>query len=457
MGGGAIPRNVAAMRGPLSALDRRLVFTVLVPVAVALVDRFPLPGMHPEALSYLPDAGPLLSLFSFGLGPATSAALLVEIAALAVPRWRPLRHGGPVGRARLGVAALIATVVLASVQSFFIYHWLARTSENILLLNVVPDSAPGRLVLCISIVTGAVLLFGLTRLVATYGLGCGFSVLLAGIAAPTIVRELTVSLQRAFYDREVLQALILPTVGLVGLALATARDRRRLPSGPPVAFTLPTPASAILPLSITVGLLAMRPQLAAFGINLPDAVDVFWEDVWARALLLAGLTVILAWLQARPALVAPVWRRASAVDAAPDARAAFRRGLLASLLYLGVLGAIFTKLERVRVAIDLFGALMVLCVALDVGAEWLFRRAHGDVAAVWPEHRLYAVRPALARLEQAGIPAFARGLRHRTLLGFLGPYVPVDLLVPATRTAEAGVLLETMLVGSGTPPAVATS
>jgi hypothetical protein len=437
------------MRGPLSALQRRLAFTVLVPVAVALVDRLPLPGLHPEALSpYLPDNGPLLSLFSFGLGPATSAALLVEIAALAVPRWRPLRHDGPVGRARLSLAALVATVVLASIQSFFIYRWLERTSEDILLLNVVPDSAAGRLVLCVSLVTGAVLLFGLTRLVAAHGLGCGFSVLLAGIAVPRILGELSVSLKRAYFDREVLQALVLPAVGLVVLALATARDRRRHPSGAPAAFVLPTPSSTILPLSVVVWLLAMRPQLAAFGLDLPDAVDAFWQDVRARALVLAGLAVLLAWLQARPALVAPVWRRASAGDAAPAAGPAFRRGLLASLLYLGVLGAIFTTLERVRIGLDLFGALMVLCVALDVGAEWLFRRARGDVAAVWPEHRLYAVRPALDRLEQAGIPAFARGLRHRTLLGFLGPYVPVDLLVPATHAAQAGVLLETIFLQS---------
>ena len=55
---------------------------------------------------------------------------------------------------------------------------------------------------------------------------------------------------------------------------------------------------------------------------------------------------------------------------------------------------------------------------------------------------MYAVAPAVRLLQSAGIPAFARGLRVRSLLLFFGPHVPIELLVPAEHAARARAFLE---------------
>jgi hypothetical protein len=425
---------------------KRLLLTLLVPAGVLLVDRLPLPGVHPEVLGpYIRDAGPILSLFNLGLNPAISAALAVEVAALVVRRWRPLRHAGPEGRARLAFAALVVTIVLASVQAFSIDRWMLRSSWQLPFgMSPLPETAAGRLVVLASIVTGAVILVGIARGLTRHGLGGGFSILIAALAIPKIAHDLDASLgSRAFYDGEIRRALTLPALGVLALAFATA-SRRAGVAGAARRTALPAPSSTILPFSIAIALVSLRPQLRTFGVELP----ALWSDPRVQALVLVALTIALAWLFARPALLVPLWRRAGVVadtDAPSSARALFRRGAVVSVVYVIALGALFFEGSRARVVLDVAGALTVLCVMLDVAGEWQFRRAHAEVVGVWPEHRLYAVEPALARLDEAGIAAFPRGLRHRALLGFIGPYVPVELLVPVERAEEARALLETVL------------
>jgi len=433
--------------GPSPA--RRLGLTAAVLLGVLLIDRFPVPGIHPEVLVGL-NPGPILNLFSFGLNPAVSAALMVEFAAFLVPRWRSLRHGTPVGRARLERAALLLTVLLASVQAFFIDRWLQSSASAYAgygVLALVPETLGGRLVVASTIVTGAMIAVGLARLLDARGIGCGFSVLLAAFAGEKAVEDLAKFLAEHPTDQDVLQSLATPLLAIVGLAGATAWSRRL--SGEPRQPTLPAPTSSVLPLTSAAFLVGIGPQLTIFGIMLPNALQL-GDKLAAQAALLAVLTAAGAWLFSRPTLVAPIWRRAFDQEAVDLAGRTFRRGLLLSLVYLGVLGAAFMAIARTRVVLDALVLLTILCVVLDVATEWRFRREHGAVVRVWPEHRLYAVGPALARLEVAGIPAFARALRHRTLLAFVGPYVPVELLVPAPRAAEASALVESIL-GSEEP------
>jgi hypothetical protein len=47
----------------------------------------------------------------------------------------------------------------------------------------------------------------------------------------------------------------------------------------------------------------------------------------------------------------------------------------------------------------------------------------------------------LKALETAGIPAFARGRRYRTLWNFVAPFVPVDILVPAAHAGAAEAIV----------------
>ncbi len=96
-------------------------------------------------------------------------------------------------------------------------------------------------------------------------------------------------------------------------------------------------------------------------------------------------------------------------------------------------------------------------VVVDLAGEWRFRRLHSRLIGVWPVHRVYAVQPALKALTDASIPAFPRGLHHRTLLQFFGPYVPVTLLVPAAQATEAERIVRARLVPDATAPQPVTA
>jgi hypothetical protein len=100
----------------------------------------------------------------------------------------------------------------------------------------------------------------------------------------------------------------------------------------------------------------------------------------------------------------------------------------------------------------LFSVLMVAiatAVALDVVGELRALWRHGPLVPVWPEHRVYAVAPALEALEAAGIPALARSRHHRALWHFFAPHIPVQLLVPPAHADEARRLLQERLATPG--------
>ncbi len=95
---------------------------MLAVAAVAVLARLPTPWLNLEKapLAWF-DRGTLGPL-AFGLRPFIVAALLVEVLAALVPRWRGLRQGE--GRARLGARSQQLCFLLAGWQAFFVYRWL---------------------------------------------------------------------------------------------------------------------------------------------------------------------------------------------------------------------------------------------------------------------------------------------------------------------------------------------
>jgi hypothetical protein len=59
------------------------------------------------------------------------------------------------------------------------------------------------------------------------------------------------------------------------------------------------------------------------------------------------------------------------------------------------------------------------------------------------------VDKALLALENAGIPAFPRAVHHRTLWHFFAPYIPVVIMVPKSKSEEAGAILRAKMLAAG--------
>jgi len=96
----------------------RLAFTLAPLILVLLARQIVLPNVDVAAVERVNMAPERYSIVALGILPFMSAALLVEVVAVLVPRWRHLRHGGVIGRAKLQRATNILAILLAVFQGY---------------------------------------------------------------------------------------------------------------------------------------------------------------------------------------------------------------------------------------------------------------------------------------------------------------------------------------------------
>src|SRR6478672_11094426 len=101
----------------------RLAVMVVVALGSVLLAQIPLPGINIDAFEKVfTGAGgtrdrTLVGITTLGVVPICSAVLLIEVLALVIPRWRAWRGGGYPERGRLWTRAMIAALVLVTIQS----------------------------------------------------------------------------------------------------------------------------------------------------------------------------------------------------------------------------------------------------------------------------------------------------------------------------------------------------
>lgn len=434
---------------PSASLWRRLAVTVVGAAAVTWASHVPLPALDPHAIGSayfnLNALEPSLVIGSVGLTSVLVAFVFVEILALIVPAWRPLRFT-PQGRTQLARASLWVGGALALLQAGLIgwvLHAMVREPSGLqLLLHV-----------------GSLAGFTAFALWTAYfitraGLGNGFGAILTATVGAELARG-------SYHLAGLIRARVLPaspaTVGLplavlAGLVVATywmLRHKRR--SGGPIPLRVPasgaTPAfdaATGVHVLVSIGTLGGMESLLRWRGQPPLLVHL------ALAAAYAGLWAILFH---RPRRVAAVWKRAqperpvTTDDIAASLRPAVGWSLLIALVL--VLADRPWALGRLMVS----STFLVVAVAyvLDLQAEWRFRREHADAVAVWPACRVYAIDPALDRLQAANIPALAQHVHFRVTTQFFAPYVPIQFLVPARHVEAATVLLGHALL-PGQPP-----
>lgn len=407
---------------------RRLAVTLGVLIAVVLLGRVdvPLPGSAPRSVlgPLLPRAGGSLRLLWLGLGPVLSAFVLVELGALILPKLRPLRLGGFADRARLTRMSLWLGLGLAALQGM----WLMRALRE---LHCLEEGAHWFFLLTALLVAGTFLLVGLARLVSRFGLGQGYSVVLAGL----LLGDLIPALGRV----PPVGASARPLVCLVLLVMVPVLVLAR-PAGDGGRITLPTPVCGIFPLQWPLLLVAL---FAGFLREIPlsleakgDLLRVLRGDAFQASLLMGlalGLTLLFAW----PPRVAEAWQRTGASPEGLDPWRQVGTALVRSLVLLLLVAFLERLLVREGDAFRVIFLVPLVFIGLDLCREWTFRGAAGNVVSVWPLHRVYEAAPALHVLREAGIPALAQGVHHRSLLQGLGPMIPIEILVPEARGDEA--------------------
>lgn len=438
---------------PISARPRPLwlgaAITLLAPLLVLFAQHVPLPGVDASAFERKTLFGgpPGLSIASLGVMPFISASGLVEVVALVVPSFRPLRHGGYAGRRKLLRAAVLLALAIAVFQAW-------NTAS---LLAAVPEFGSSSHIVILTLVAALGLTHLLAQTVDRYGLASGYGALFASISFVTMFTELEASKVTARDVAALLGAIavaaavtwyVLERSAPEALPRRTTESYRNaaVPEEAPPLW-LPAPSSGLSAFSNATSVISLA---VMFGVG-----GVLANDTVRRAIELSlalGAAVFFTYLFHQPDRVAEVFARARGAGASRSAIAAEAAALrmpaamksavlLFALLAVDVFAAQISPKAAAAWTTPLFVALV-----LDIAAELRARRSAPNLVAVWPEHSPYAIAAARDALHAEGIFVHARGERMRRLLQFFGPYVPIDLMVPEKHAERAEAILREVLL-----------
>lgn len=405
----------------LSDLHRRLLVTA---AAIALsvgLTHIPLPGIE------LPEVRGLdrLSVGDLGVMPFLTAAVAVELAAWIVPRWRGLRAGA--GRAALARASERLALALAGLQAFT----LASSLRDLLGVDSVG-------LWTLSLMAGFAAQLALARWIDRAGLVSGLPALVVTLGAPALTRQLVEVVRpdpNLFAEPNPVPALAV--AALAALTLANQRWR-----GPDRGAT-PLPLGGLLPLWLAM---LVAPVGSILGWIPQDGGP-------SGALYLAGPVLVAA---LGTAIFAAIWSPRGALLAVgaseADVSAAGRR----SLLFAVGVAALGWTLERRH---GLPGTALVSWTALvllagDLVAELRARAAHPDLGPAEADPRVHLLVAAADRLEAEGVPVLVRHAGFRAFARSLGPFAPLELWVPASKSARAAEVVAELRgkVAGGAPP-----
>lgn len=116
-----------------------------------------------------------ISVFALGVTPYITASIIMQLMPVLSPAMKRIQEEGEVGRQKINQWTRYLTVVLCSVQTFFVATWLSRN-------GVIPESWAATAMVVITLTTGTVFVMWLGEQITERGIGNGISLLIfAGI------------------------------------------------------------------------------------------------------------------------------------------------------------------------------------------------------------------------------------------------------------------------------------
>ncbi|HEV2044109.1 MAG TPA: preprotein translocase subunit SecY, partial [Sphingomicrobium sp.] len=181
-------------------LKTRLWFTLGALILFRLLSFVPMPGIDPAAMAslYATQSGGILDVFNtfsggalermsivaLGVMPYITASIVVQLGASLYPSWQALKKEGETGRKKLNQYTRYLTVLLTSVQGYFIAVGLESIAATQGIGAVVEPGMLFRISATISLVGGTLFLMWIGEQITSRGIGNGVSlIIMAGIVA----------------------------------------------------------------------------------------------------------------------------------------------------------------------------------------------------------------------------------------------------------------------------------
>jgi preprotein translocase subunit SecY len=221
-------------------LRQRLMFTAGLIAAYRLGAYVPLPGISREAIAtglqtgqnaitslfgvFTGGAFNNLSVFSLGIMPYITAAIVMQLMTVAVPRLQELAKEGETGQQKITQYTRYFTLVLAFLQSLAMVLFFRSAQSG----GVLAEASPIDVFLVIvTLTTGVMLTMWLGELISQHGLGNGISL----IITVSILSRAPLAIQTLAENGNVLHMVILVILAIVIVAaiVFVNEGQRRIP------------------------------------------------------------------------------------------------------------------------------------------------------------------------------------------------------------------------------------
>jgi preprotein translocase subunit SecY len=221
-------------------LRQRLMFTAIIIALYRLGAFVPLPGISREALAtglqtgqnaitglfgvFTGGAFNNLSVFSLGIMPYITAAIVMQLMTVAIPRLQELAKEGETGQQKITQYTRYFTLALAFIQSIAMVLFFRSAQAG----GVLAGGSPVDVFLVIvTLTTGVMLTMWLGELISQHGLGNGISL----IITVSILSQAPNGIRTLLEDGNVLTMVIL---GILALLIVAAivfvnEGQRRIP------------------------------------------------------------------------------------------------------------------------------------------------------------------------------------------------------------------------------------
>ncbi len=166
-----------------------------------------------------------ISVLALGVMPYITASIIMQLMPVLSPQVKKIQEEGEVGRQKLNQWTRYLTVVLCTVQSFFVATWLQRN-------GVMADTWWGSVMIVVTLTTGTIFVMWLGEQITERGVGNGISLLIfAGIiiGLPNAVTQVFARIQGS----DPLQTLgviflVAVIIGLIALIVYVESARRNI-------------------------------------------------------------------------------------------------------------------------------------------------------------------------------------------------------------------------------------
>jgi preprotein translocase subunit SecY len=199
-----------------------------------------------------------LSIFALGIMPYITSSIVMQLLTVVVPKLDQLNKEGEQGRRRINQLTRYGTIVIASVQGWFIASYVENLSKG----GAEVVASPGlgfRLITVLTLTTGTAFIMWLGELITDKGIGNGSSLIIfAGIVSDmpdAIVQFLLGGSSAGGTSKLVVAFMVLLVVGTIAAICYFERAHRRIPvqyTKRQVGRKMYQGAQSFLPLKINV-------------------------------------------------------------------------------------------------------------------------------------------------------------------------------------------------------------